>query len=73
MPVVDAAAITQRIVVLEAAVAHGKAKEAVHDRRIEGLEAANARLSIEVATLRPAAAAARTAARRSSSAVSWRR
>ena len=52
MPVVDAAALDQTIIVLEAAVANGKAKEAAQDRRIAVLEADNARLSNENATLR---------------------
>ena len=51
MPVVDAAALTQKIVKLEAAVASGKARKAVLGQRVAPVEADNARLSIEVATL----------------------
>ena len=49
---VSAAALTQKIVALEAAVASGKAREVAQDRRIAELEEDNLRQSIEVATLR---------------------
>ena len=52
MPVVDAAALAAKVVVLEAAVASGKAREAALGQRVAEVEADNARLSIEVATLR---------------------
>ena len=44
MPALDAAALSQKIVDLEAAVATGKAREAAQCRRIAALEAENATL-----------------------------
>ena len=50
--VVPAAALAAKIAALEAAVARSKARKAAQDQRIAGLEADNARLSNENATLR---------------------
>ena len=50
--VVSAAALTQKIAALEAAVASGKAREAAQGRRTAELEADNARLSVEVTAFR---------------------
>ena len=52
IPAVDAAALAQENAVLKAAVASGEAREAVLGQRVAEVEADNARLSIEVATLR---------------------
>ena len=51
MPVIDAVALTQRIIVLEAAVTSGNAREAEQDRWIAELEELTT-LSFEVVTLR---------------------
>ena len=50
--IVPAAALTAEVAALVAAVASGKAREAVQAQRIAELEVDNARLSIENATLR---------------------
>ena len=50
--VVSAAALTQKIAALDAAVASGKAREAAQGRRTAELEADNARLSVEVTAFR---------------------
>ena len=56
MPAVDAAALSQKIVDLEAAVATGKAREAVQGRRIAALEAENATLRLRPRLPEPPAA-----------------
>jgi len=52
MPAVDTAALAQENASLKAAVASGKAREVVLGQRVAEVEADNAQLSIEVATLR---------------------